>query len=246
VLPLPNTFLNGSASHLQHLSLWAISFPSLPRLLLSTRDLTSLHLNSIPNSGYIPPERMAICLSVLPKLESVIIQFKSRTPHPKRSNRPLPPPTLSVLPSLKKLHFQGMSEYLEVLAAQIDAPLLRFGRLEVVFFNQLVFDILQTIRFFGHLDSFRTSNLTLRFHEFYTCDSYRPYPEAVFFPSDMAPRPWETMGQSCSWHIRCKDLDGQVSSLAQICSQILSFRSSVESLVVKSNFLPEIEINPTL
>jgi F-box-like len=245
VLPLPNTFLNGSTSRLQGLLLWAISFPSLPRLLLSTRRLTSLHLINIPNSGYIPPERMATCLSALPMLESLIIRFQSPTPHPKRRNRPLPPPTRFVLPALTELDFRGISEYLEVLAARIDAPLLKFDRFQIVFFNQLVLDIPQTIRFFGHLDSFRTASLTLRFN---TSSGF--YPEAVFFPSDMAPHPLGIMGQRFSWHIRCNSLDWQVFLMAQICSQILSFCSSVESLVIEYPRPPpkikSDEIDPTV
>jgi hypothetical protein len=238
VLPLPNTFLNGSASRLQDVLLRAISFPSLPRLLSSARDLTSLHLENIPNSGYIPPERMATCLSMLPKLESLIIIFQSPTPYPKRRNRALPPQTRSVLPALTELEFQGISEYLEVLAARIDAPLLRFDRFKIAFFNQLVFDIPQTFRFFGHLDSFRTSSLTLRFD----LDSIDP--GAILLPSDMT---GENGG--FAWFIRCYSLDWQVYSMAQICSQILSFRSSVGSLIIECDIwdhLPEIEIDPTV
>jgi hypothetical protein len=249
VLALPNTFLNGSASRLQDLILWAISFPSLPRLLLSTRDLTSLHLFDIPNSGYIPPERMATSLSVLPKLESLIIRFQSPTPDPKRRNRPLPPQTRSVLPALTSLRFRGISEYLEVLMARIDAPLLKFDDFKIVFFNQLVFDIPQTIRFFGHLDSFRTSRLSLRFYKKEQSSYLHPRPEAVFFPSYRPPRIDASTGLNCSWHIMCDTLDWQVFSMAQICSQILSFRSSVESLSINCDYeidQPETEIDPTV
>jgi hypothetical protein len=231
-LPLPNTFLNGSASRLKHLFLRAISFPSLPRLLLSTRDLTHLDLSNIPNSGYIPPERMATSLSVLSRLQSLSIAFQSPTPDPKRRNRPVPPQTRSVLPALTDLEFQGISEYLEVLAARIDAPLLRFDRFKITFFNQLLFDIPQIVRFSGHLESFRTSNLSLRFH---------PGSSAVLFP----------LYANYSWHIMCKTLDWQVYSMAQICSQILSFRSSVESLVIEWDVWqeepePEIELEPEI
>jgi F-box-like len=247
VLPLPNTFLNGSASRLQDLRLWAISFPSLSRLLLSTRDLTSLHLYNIPNSGYIPPETMATSLSMLPRLESLRIEFLSPTPQPKRRNRPVPPQTRSVLPALTQLVFLGISEYLEVLAARIDAPLLSFDLIRIVFFNQLVFDIPQTIRFFGHPDVFRTSSLTLTFNAI----SFDPLFnfDAVFFPSDIPPNDAGVMDQSCSWHIICDPLDWQVFSMAQICGQILSFRSSVELLVIEWDVwrhAPEPEIDPTV
>jgi F-box-like len=80
---LPDTFLIGSAPCLQHLTLAAISFPSLPRFLSSTSDLTSLHLSDMPDSGYISPVTMARCLSALPKLEFLSIDFKSPTPRPK-------------------------------------------------------------------------------------------------------------------------------------------------------------------
>jgi F-box-like len=249
MLALPNTFLNGSASRLQHLTLLRnISFPSLPQFLLTTRDLTSLRLDNIPNSGYIPPERMATCLSVLLKLESLIIRFQSPTPDPKRRNRPVPPQTRSVLPALILLDFQGISEYLEVLAGRIDAPLLRFEYFKIVFFNQLVFDIPQTIRFFGHLDPFRTSSLSLTFntsHPYSLFDSDSDS-EAIFSPSDIPHLSSESSG---SWHIKCNTLDWQVFSMAQICSQILSFCSSVESLVIDRDFAidqPETEIDPTV
>jgi hypothetical protein len=95
-----DTLLNGSAPCLQHLALRAISFPSLPQLLSSTSDLTSLHLFNIRNSGYIPPETMATSLSALPKLKSLIIDFEFgiATPHPERRNRA--PLTWFVLPAL--------------------------------------------------------------------------------------------------------------------------------------------------
>ncbi|KAH9964802.1 hypothetical protein BGW80DRAFT_1447965 [Lactifluus volemus] len=146
---LPDTFLNGSAPCLRSLNLVSISFPSLPRLLSSTSDLTYLRLDNIPNSGYIPPETMARCLSALPMLELLSICFRSPTPHHKRRNRPIPPPTRFVLPALTRFAFQGVTEYLEVLAARIDAPAL--DKFEIHFFHQVVFDIPQIIRFFGHL-----------------------------------------------------------------------------------------------
>ena len=215
---LPDTFLNGSAPCLQHLMLSSISFPSLPRFLSSTSNLTSLHLGKIPNSGHIPPETMARCLSALPKLKSLFIHFMSLTPQP---NRVPPPSTRFVLPALTTLNFKGVSEYLEVLAARMDAPLL--DHFVINFFHQLVFDIPQIIRFFGHLKSFRSSSLALRF------DSY--YASILFSPSEPA--------DHHTWYIPCEGLDQQVFSLAQICSQILLFRSSVNSLIIKSWSRPD-------
>jgi F-box-like len=218
---LPDTFLNGSAPGLQHLNLRAISFPSLPRLLLSTSDLTSLRLLNIPSSGYISPVTMATSLSALPKLETLIIDFKSSTPHPERRNRPVPPPTRFILPALTELQFRGVSEYVEVLAAQIDAPLL--DRITFKFFIQpeLVFDIPQTVQFFGHLKWFRPASLALKFNP--------PYDASILF----LPNPMSHPIRPRSWEIICKYLDWQLSFVAHICSQILHFRSSVESLSIQ-------------
>jgi F-box-like len=223
-------FLNGSAPNLHHLGLNGIP---IPRRLGSATHLKYLYLFDIPNFGYIPPETMATSLSALPQLEEFTLQFKSPTPHPKRRNRQVPPPTRFVLPALTWFAFKGVSEYLEVLTAQIDAPLLT--HLEVTFFNQLVFDIPQLSRFSCHQDVFRPSSLTL---------SFGPSASTILFTPRQYPEGYRM------WNIRCKGLDWQVFSTAQIISQILSFRSSVESLNItctpSSDSLPEDEIDPTL
>jgi hypothetical protein len=227
-------FLNGSPPTLQHLDLEGIS---IPRRLGSATHLRSLHLADIPKSGYIPPETVATSLSALPQLEFLTIRFECRTPQPKRRNRPVPPPTRFILPALTRFTFKGVSEYLEVLTAQIDAPLLEC--FDIDFFDQPVFDIPQIIRFFGHQDFklFRPSSLTLLF-----------FPGASTIGYDL-----KDPQRSPTWHICCPRLDWQVFSITQICSQILSFRSSVESLNIRydrwhSDSLREedSEIDPTL
>jgi hypothetical protein len=56
VIPVPNSFLGGSAPRLQYFELSGIPFPRLPKLLLSATHLVSLKLSNIPHSGYISPE----------------------------------------------------------------------------------------------------------------------------------------------------------------------------------------------
>ena len=54
---------------------------------------------------------------------------------------------------------------------------------------------------------------------------------------------------SCQWYIPCERLDWQVFSLAQICSQILPFRSTVtvNSLIIESWSRPDPDnMDPTL
>jgi hypothetical protein len=219
-LLLPNTFLNGSAPSLQTLSLFGVSFPTLPRLLLSASGLTSLRLNDIPNTGYFAPEVMAACLSALITLETLSIEFRCPTPHPKRRGRGPPPLTRNVLPALTKLQFRGVSEYLEVLTARIDAPLLH--KVVITFFNQLVFDIPQISRFIGHLGLPRPSKLSLSFYPYRNTDISFSWPQEG------------SHGEGyLMWNVLCKGLDWQVFSIAQICARILPLCSSVEWLNIK-------------
>jgi hypothetical protein len=59
---LPDGFLGGSAPSLQYLRLQSISFPALPKLLLSATELVRLTLWDIPYSGYISPEAIVTSL----------------------------------------------------------------------------------------------------------------------------------------------------------------------------------------
>jgi hypothetical protein len=119
--PIPATFLAGSAPRLQLLDLYGISFPTLPKLLLSISDLVNLSLSAISNTGYISPEAMARGLSALSRLERLSIGFKSPVSRPDLRSRRPPPLTPAILPALISLFFRGVSEYLEDLVAQIDA-----------------------------------------------------------------------------------------------------------------------------
>jgi hypothetical protein len=217
---LPDTFLNGSAPCLQRLVLRRISFPSLRRFLLSTSDLTTLRLLKIPNDGYISPEAMATSLSALTKLEILHIKFASPTPQPKRRTRRPPPHTRSVLSTLTSLEFRGVSEYLEVLVAQIDAPMLEQFRTS--FFNQLVFDIPQISRLIGDLRIPRPSGLSLRFLQ-------EDQTSVCFTWSRTG-----SHGEPCLYMaVLGEGLDWQVFSAAQICNQILPLCSGVEWLNVE-------------
>ena len=164
---LPDTFLSGYAPCLQDPALGAISSPSLPRFLSSTSDLTSLRLFGIiySYSHCTQPETVATCLSALRRLKSLKINFVNAQPLPQRGNRASLPPTRFVLSALSELDFTGVSKYLEALAARIEAPLLDEFHINFSH-HELVFDIPQTIRLFGHLDSSRPSSLILEFVQF--------------------------------------------------------------------------------
>jgi hypothetical protein len=137
---VPDSFLGGSAPRLRLLSFLGIPFPELQKLLLSATHLVELHLSRIPHSGYISPEEMVTCLSVLTSLERFTLGFESPQSYPDQESGPYapPPPTRSVLPTVMTFSFKGINEYLEVLLARIDAP--RLYRLSILFFNDIDFD----------------------------------------------------------------------------------------------------------
>ena len=141
----PALFLGGSAPSLETLVLSYVPFPGLPSLLLSATYLVNLTLWRIPHSGYISPEAVVTCLSVLTRLKSLEIGFESPRRYPDRNSLGLPPQTRALLPVLTRLCFRGDSEYLEDLVARIDAPLLDF--LDTMFFHQLIFDAPQLTQF---------------------------------------------------------------------------------------------------
>ena len=142
---LPDSFLGGSAPHLQSLSLEHVSFPDLPNLLLSTTRLITLRLDNIPHSGYISPEAMVTALSALTSLRSLRLGFRSPLSYPEQASRRPPRPARSVFPVLTYFWFEGVTEYLEDLVARIDVP--RLDDLNIILLHQIVFDTPQFIQF---------------------------------------------------------------------------------------------------
>ena len=219
---LPDGFLGGSAPNLQSLELNFIPFPALPKLLLTTTQLASLSLQNIPHSGYISPEVMVTSLAVLSNLESLAIGFESPVSYSGRERRRPLPPTRTVLPSLTRFEFQGVSEYLEVLVARLDAPLLDY--IWIVLFHQLIFDISQFIQFTRRTTgSIAYNEVRMDFCQFDV--------RVVFLPQ---------IGTFCkgpNLTIRCRVLEWQLSSLAQLCTSFSPSIYTVEHLYIYSRSL---------
>jgi hypothetical protein len=126
---VPDNFLGGYAPSLRTLLLKMIAFPALPKLLLSTTQLVTLQLSSIPRIGYISPGIMATCLAALPNLKQLGLEFHSPDISADADEDIVqsspPSPTRAVLCSLTSFHFKGISQYLEDLLAQVDTPVLQ-------------------------------------------------------------------------------------------------------------------------
>jgi hypothetical protein len=150
---LPDSFLGGSAPHLQYLGLDGVPFPALPKLLLSATNLADLQLSDLPPSGYMSPEAIVTSLSALTGLESLSLGFRSPRSWPNREDRPPPPLTRVVLPALTWIRFTGDSEYLEDTLSRIDTPLL--CEVHITFFNQPAFDTPSLRDFISRTEPFK-------------------------------------------------------------------------------------------
>ena len=218
---LSDSFLGGSARRLQHLILFRIPFPGLPKLLLSATHLVRLYLENIPHSGYITPESMVTALSTLTSLESLSLGFESPRSRPDWANRRLPPPTRSVLPVLTSFWFKGACEYLEDVVTRIDAP--RLNELEITFFNQIVFDTPHFIQFVNRSPTLETSE---KAHVVFDNDAAR-----VCLSSQTSDY------RMLNMEISCIELDWQVSSMEQVCTSCLPPLSTLEDLYIHEDQL---------
>ena len=213
---LPDSLLGRSAPRLQLLQLHGILFPSLPRLLLSATHLINLRLENIPHSGYFSPEALVTALSTLISLGSFKLEFQSPLSHPDWVNRRPPPPTRSVLPVLTLLTFKGVSEYLDDLAARIDAPQL--DTLYITLFNQIFFDTPHFIQFINHTPKLKAlEEAHLTFGDDASISLSSPTPD---YRGSLAVK------------IPCRELDWQVSSLEQVCNSCLPPLSALEGLYI--------------
>jgi hypothetical protein len=199
---IPASFLGGSAPHLQSLILDRIPFPELPKLLLTSTHLVSLRLWEIPDSGYISPEAMVTCLSMLTRLERLDIGFESPRCYPDRKSRRPPPQTRTLLPALTTLRFRGVGKYLEDIVARIDSPLL--DDLVITFFHQLILDTPQLTQFITRTPKFKAHDEARVY--FSNCGVWVTLPQAFDGVLNVG--------------ISCGQSDWQLSSLAQICSSI--------------------------
>ena len=221
---LPREFLGGSAPSLHTIDLYGVSYPSLPRLLLSANDLVHLRLHKIPPSGYISPEAIVIGLAALPRLKTLLMEFQSASSRP---DRILPPPTTrTVLPSLTLLEFKGASEYLEGLVAQIDTPQLKWIRIS--YFNQLA-DFQAS-----HLHQFIDRSAAPFSHAKVTFDR-----RTVSFILSHDSR--FNGSEPVNITIICEGIDWQVSHMSQIFNQFSVTISNVVDLDFNSNFKGQAE-----
>jgi hypothetical protein len=223
-LALSDGFLGGSAPLLQSLRLHSIPFPALPKLLLSATHLVYLALVGIPHSGYISPEAIVTGLAVLTNLKSLTIEFESPLSRPDRENRRPPPPRRIILPALARFEFQGVSEYLEDLVARIDAPFL--DSIWITFFHQLIFNIPLLAQLLRRTTSFGALN-----------EAHVDFDYSGVQIESLPPT--RTFDEKSRLRISCRELDWQLSPLAQVFTSVLASIYLVEHLYINGpRYLP--------
>ena len=212
---IPTSFLLGSAPRLQTLQLTSILISGLPQLLLSATNLARLSLWEIPSSGYISPEVMVTSLSVLTRLESLVIEFEFPGCYPDPKSRRPPPPTPALLPVLTELQFLGVCEYLEDFVARIDTPLL--NDLMITFFYQEMFDTPQLTQFICRTPTFNAYHQALV--------NFVDWDVSVTLP--------RSFDGGLELGIACRQRDWQLSSLAQLCSSSFPLIPTVGHLYIQ-------------
>jgi hypothetical protein len=220
---VPDSFLGGSTPLLRKFFMRRITFPGLPKLLLSATQLDYLCLEDIPHSGYFPPEALLTALSVCINLRNLALGFQSPRSFPGHARQRLPPPRRSVLPVITDFSFDGASEYLDDLVIGIDTPGLQF--LFITFFNDIEFDTPQLAQF-QLISRIPTSKLLKSLHV-YPGGSYA----GLELPSRISDCPVPHLQVRVEIH--CRGLDWAVSHLEQLCASFLSFLPKFEDLFIE-------------
>ena len=213
-LVLPRSFL---APNLRRLDLRGVFLSTGLSLLTTAHSLITLKLTEIEGPGYFTPEDLVMQLQHLLQLEELFIGFSTPLPRPNaESGLSLPPMPLTILPTLRRLVFRGVSAYLERLIAQISTPFLE--RFEITFFNQLTFTLPYLTQFTGTSERLRLPVANIIFDR-----------AAVSVVVTSGEQPGEG---TFSFHIRCKHLDWQIDSATQVCTALAPILSAVEELTI--------------
>jgi len=221
---IPDSFLGGTAPHLQFFQLKAIPFPGLPNLLFSATHLVHLVLYHIPHSGHFTPEAMVVLLSVLSSLKTIDLHFQSPQSRPDLESRRPPPLKLSVIPSLTHFSFKGVSEYLEDLVACIDAPQL--NSFYAIFFNQIDFDSPRLAQFINRTPTFRARDkVQVQFDD-----------RTVHIKFMYRTHKFGHAISRIQIEISCREPDWQLSSIAQVCNFSLPSLTMVEDFYIEHRY----------
>lgn len=210
MLALPETF---QAPHMRHL---VLNNFVLPVSLLRTpgMGLVTFSLMWVPPSVYFDPSEFLGQLSRFPHLKTLRIGFQSPVPNRDVEGHLLDTPI--AFPDLRWFSCTGTSAYVEVLLHRVISPSLE--KLQIWFFNQLTYSIPNLAKFAIEKENLRSRMAKIVFS--------RETAFVKMYPDE------EDMSRALYTEAFCRNLDWQVSSMAQILHELTPVFSSVEHLTL--------------
>ena len=159
-LRIPRAF---RAPQLRRLVLTNLAFPIGSPQLSAAAGLTTLSLTKIHSSAYFPPNELLKRVSLMPHLETLMIDFHSPLPNNDVEQELLymqnaPHATLA---NLRSFGFGGVTTYSEAFLSRMTAP--RLEVLQVVFFKQLTFSVSCLLQFMTSSEKLRLRSAILSF-----------------------------------------------------------------------------------
>ena len=217
-LSVPETF---RAPHLRQLALENFAIPIESPLLTNPENLVDLSLSGIPSSVYFRPNVLLQRLTLMPRLETLGIDFNCYIPSRdvERELLPMPIMTRVTLPNLRWLGFRGTNDYLEALLPHLTIPLLE--KLQVYFFNRMIYSIPHLRQLMSAARNLRIKTATFSFRR--DCLNVKAYPHkgAGLY--------------SLTTELGGRHLDWQVVSAVQVFHALRTVFSAVEDLVLEYN-----------
>ena len=213
-LMLPVTL---QAPHLRHLLVIDFVLPMGSQLLTTAMGLVMLTLVMGHPSTYFRPNTLLRWLSFMPQLEALQIGLSPFPVHNHDVERQLmhTPSTIHItLPNLRWFEFMGASAYIEALVRRITAP--RLERLSIRFPDQLLFSVPHLRQFINTAQYLRFGSAKFKFSIDVVHVEVYPRGEAKMYALLMT--------------VRCRHLNRQVSSAAQISNSLSQIFSTVEHL----------------
>jgi hypothetical protein len=215
VLILPETL---QTPHLRHLAM-DCSIPIRFQLLTTAVSLVTLNLGLYHPSTYFQPTALLQWLSLMPRLEMLLIFFHFSVPNRDVEDQLMRTPTMTqvTLPNLRTFALQAVSAYSEAVLSRITAPRLEI--VQICYIKQPTFSVQQLPQFMGRIEGLR-----------FDCAKFDFSSEQVF----VRVNPSETNMPTDAFSIvvDCWQLDWQVSSAAQISDALSQIFTAVEHLTL--------------
>jgi hypothetical protein len=217
-LVLSGTF---QAPNLHHLSLIDFVLPFRSRFLTTAVGLVTLALYMDHPHVYFQPNTLLHWLSFMPQLETLLILFLFPVSSRDVERRLMYTPIMThvTLPNLRWFGFQGVSAYMEAVVPRITTP--RLQKLNIHFFNQLMFSIPRLLLFVNTAEHITFDSARFKFFR------GRVYVD-VYLREETNLKTFGLFINVFCWH-----LDWQVSSVAQIFNPLSQSFSTVEHLILE-------------